>query len=61
MTAEQIKTLRERLGWTQRGMADYLGVNQNTVNRWENGQCKPMPLCLRALQRLAREQEATNG
>ena len=37
MTAEQIKELRERIGITQRQLADYLGVNQATIYRWEAG------------------------
>ncbi|KQV27577.1 hypothetical protein ASC97_04140 [Rhizobium sp. Root1203] len=33
-----IRTLRERLNWTQDRLADYLGVDRSTVSRMENGQ-----------------------
>ena len=39
--SENIKELRERLGWTQQQLADELGVNRNTINRWEMGKRSP--------------------
>ncbi len=39
--SENIKELRERLGWTQQQLADKLGVNRNTINRWEMGKRSP--------------------
>ncbi|WP_352572967.1 helix-turn-helix domain-containing protein [Mesorhizobium australicum] len=33
-----VKAIRARLGLTQQGLADALGVNLSTVWRWENGQ-----------------------
>ena len=33
----ELKALRARLGLTQAELADKLGVERNTVNRWEMG------------------------
>ncbi|ORE90669.1 hypothetical protein ATO13_22156 [Stappia sp. 22II-S9-Z10] len=38
MTGEDVKALRTRLGWSQKQLAEYLGVRQPTVFRIENGQ-----------------------
>ena len=37
MTREQFKEARERLGLTQRQLADKWSVNIITVSRWETG------------------------
>jgi transcriptional regulator with XRE-family HTH domain len=37
MTPDQLKALRARLGLTQAQLAEKLGVERNTVNRWEMG------------------------
>jgi putative transcriptional regulator len=37
-----LKQIREALGLSQRDFAKTLGTYQKTVNRWENGQTKPM-------------------
>jgi len=34
-----LKAWRERLGLTQQGAADLLGVHRVTVARWESGAC----------------------
>ena len=51
---ETIKELRERLGFTQRELGELIGVNQVTVNRWENGKYKPSKLALEKLNKLTR-------
>ncbi|MBY5763604.1 helix-turn-helix domain-containing protein [Rhizobium leguminosarum] len=33
-----IRSLREKLGWTQDRLAEYLGVDRSSVSRMENGQ-----------------------
>lgn len=57
MTPDEIKQLRQRLGWTQLQLAVEIGVDPMTVSRWERGK-QPSKLALRALlqlqQRLAR-------
>lgn len=37
MTGQDVKALREKLGWSQEKLAEYLGVKQPTVWRMENG------------------------
>ena len=41
MEPHEIKTTREKLGLTQKELADALGVSFATVNRWEKGRAKP--------------------
>jgi len=36
MTAEEFKALRERAGFTQQAMADFLGVDIRTAQRYES-------------------------
>lgn len=36
-----IKRARERRRWTQRQLADALGVDIKTVDNWENGRTRP--------------------
>ena len=35
MDGNQLRALREQLGWTQVQMAEQLGVTANTIARWE--------------------------
>ena len=35
LPSEELKQLREELGWTQTEMARFFGVAQSTVNAWE--------------------------
>ena len=51
----RIKALRERLGLTQAALAERLGVSFVSVNRWENGQSRPMPLAWRRVTELERQ------
>jgi DNA-binding transcriptional regulator YiaG len=37
MPPDQLKAIRARLGFTQAQLAAKLGVERNTVNRWEMG------------------------
>lgn len=41
MRPNEIKRLRERLGWTQFVMAQHLHVSPMTVSRWERGERFP--------------------
>ena len=38
--SEKIRELREKAGLTQEELADRVGVQRNTVWRWENGKAK---------------------
>lgn len=42
MTTTQLKQIRAALGWSQQRLAEELGVQRNTVNRWEMG-LNPIP------------------
>ena len=50
-----VKALRQALGLTQTELAQKIGVNQVTVNRWENRRGKPSKLAQRELARLQRK------
>ncbi len=52
-SAESIAELRARLGLTQAGMAEALGVRQQTVSEWETGRYQPRGASVRMLQSLA--------
>lgn len=45
-----VKETRKRLGLTQTQWAKRLGVSYQSVNRWENGKTKPLPLALRQIK-----------
>ena len=63
MTAEQFKTLRARLGLTQAELAEKLGVERNTVNRWEMGLLPIQTitgLAMQHLQCMAKRRKSTS-
>ena len=51
--AEAVRALRQRLGLTQRKMADELGVRQQTVSEWETGVYRPRGASARLLRIVA--------
>jgi transcriptional regulator with XRE-family HTH domain len=56
MTPEQLKSLREALGWTQDQMADYLGLrHRSQVHRLEIGATKIWGAKLKMLELLQAE------
>ena len=55
MDAKIIKGIRKRLGFTQKQLAELIGVDQVSVNRWENNKRKPSKLALRQLERLRKK------
>jgi len=50
-----IKDLRKRAQLTQKEMAEFLGVAEFTIRRWEKGEARPSQLAQRQLQRLHRK------
>lgn len=52
MTAQQLKSLRASLGWSQQRLAEAIGVQRNTVNRWEMGTHPIPPMAVRLLATL---------
>lgn len=55
MDGKDIKQIRKRLGFTQKELADLVGVDQVSVNRWENGKRRPSKLAVRNLERLQKK------
>ena len=55
--AKLIRETRQRLGLSQEKFARKLGVSFQSVNRWENGRTKPLPLALRQIKTLLDEME----
>ena len=55
-----IKRLRERLGLTQKALAERLGVSFPSVNRWENGKAKPSQICWNLIQELSGESQTSS-
>lgn len=49
MTAQQLKTLRARLGWSQNRLAVALGVHRATILKWERGLHPIPPMAVRLL------------
>ena len=49
MTGPEIRVARHALGWSQRRLAEALGVAPNTVARWERGEIQPPPYLRLAL------------
>lgn len=52
MTGKEIKEKRKAKGWTQRELADLVGVTRETVTRWETEKMKPHPAAIRLLRML---------
>lgn len=46
-TAVLVKETRKRLGLAQVQFAQELGVSFQSVNRWEHGKTKPLPIVLK--------------
>ncbi len=53
--AVNVRSLRNRLGWSQERLARELGVSFSTISRWERGEGEPSPMAERLLQELSRE------
>jgi len=54
MTAQQIKSIRRRLGWPQERLARELGLSYSSISRWERGETTPSPAAMRLLSDLLR-------
>lgn len=52
MSGQKIRLLRKAHGYTQKGLADALGVTCSTVSMWESGQRSPNPQMLNTLSKL---------
>lgn len=52
--ATLIRETRQRLGLTQEQFALKLGVSYQSVNRWENGRTKPLPLAMKQIKQMVK-------
>ena len=51
--SERIKSLRRHLKLSQAGMADQLGIRQQTISEWETGQYEPRGASVKLLHIVA--------
>lgn len=58
MDGSELRRIRERLGWTQRRLADELGVAENSVARWERDELGMRATAERLVRRIAAEHRA---
>jgi DNA-binding transcriptional regulator YiaG len=54
-TAVLVRETRKRLGLTQLQFAKTLGVSFQSVNRWERGKTKPLPIVLKQIEVMVKE------
>lgn len=52
-SAELVRNIRKKTGWTQERLAQEVGVSFSTVNGWERGRRKPLPFLMKKLRELA--------
>lgn len=50
--ADLVRETRQRLKLSQTNFAVRLGVSFQSVNRWENGRTKPLPIVLKQIEHL---------
>ncbi len=50
--AELLRETRQRLELSQAKFAARLGVSFQSVNRWENGRTKPLPIALKQIEQV---------
>jgi transcriptional regulator with XRE-family HTH domain len=49
-----LRELRILAGLTQEQFASSFGVTYSTINRWENGHTRPMPLAMQKIEEIAK-------
>ena len=50
--ADLVRETRQRLELSQANFTAKLGVSFQSVNRWENGRTKPLPIALKQIEHL---------
>lgn len=58
---DTIKELRLYLSYTQKELAQEIGVGERAVRRWEAGGAKPSPLAQKRLVEIVKEHELVKG
>ena len=61
MTADEIKNLRTRLGWTLREMGEVLDVSHMAISKWERAERTPGPYKMAALEQLRNRLDRAEG
>lgn len=56
--ADLVRETRQRLELSQTKFAAKLGVSFQSVNRWENGRTKPLPVALKQIEHLLHQMGA---
>jgi putative transcriptional regulator len=51
-SANLVRETRQRLELSQAKFATKLGVSFQSINRWENGRTKPLPIALKQVEHL---------
>jgi DNA-binding transcriptional regulator YiaG len=57
--ADLVRETRQRLQLSQVKFATKLGVSFQSVNRWENGRTKPLPVALKQIEYLLHQMGET--
>ncbi|MBD1865409.1 MULTISPECIES: DNA-binding transcriptional regulator [Trichocoleus] len=57
--ADLVRETRQRLALSQVKFAAKLGVSFQSVNRWENGRTKPLPIALKQIEQLLHQMGET--
>ena len=57
--AERVKNMREKVGWSQRQLADHFGVPPHTVQSWEQGYRTPPEYVVTMMERLLKMEGLT--
>lgn len=53
--AHLVRETRQRLELSQAKFAAKLGVSFQSINRWENGRAKPLPIALKQIEHLLQQ------
>lgn len=61
MESQEIKQLRQRLGWSLADFGRYFGVTAQAVLKWERGTARPNDLALAAMIQLRSRLDAAKG
>ena len=56
-----IKSLRQKLGWTQERLASELGVSLSTLRYWEYGKFKPSKMAQEKIKQFKELLKITNS
>lgn len=57
--ANLVREMRQRLELSQAKFAARLGVSFQSINRWENGRTKPLPIALKQIEYLLHQMGET--